>query len=250
MNNDVKQGMIENQQTRQMDEYQLAWLDDRHLDAMEAVQDVVVQSLLRPELLVKSPRETLRQNLREQGITLGLFVREKLCGYFALHFFAYDLAIKQADINFQSHILLPPEEIAKTAYYKQIVIHPDYRGNSLMKEMVTLTVNQAMLVQPGLRYFCATAAPNNLVSIKQLFNDDMLVVAMFKNRHNWWRLIFFQDVLEPLILPTANSIVVPCKDVERQLTLLRSGYYGVGIQSDGELLFEYSDHQRWREQGH
>ncbi|WP_114636592.1 hypothetical protein [Polynucleobacter necessarius] len=73
------------------------------------------------------------------------------------------------------------------------------------------------------RYLFSTVAPTNYASMQDKFSADMLILKLVKKYEDYHRYIFFQDIINPILLDVKNHsslVFTEGHDIESQLNLL------------------------------
>ena len=132
----------------------------QYLDAMMVLQDAVCAALENKELYVSSDRERNRYLLEEQGV-IGAFGGEQLVGYCS---FVYPGA---GEDDYGRHLGWAEDILPRCGAVDSAVVHPDFRGRGLQKEMARLAVAMVKEKYPQ-GILLTTISPRNPASLRSM----------------------------------------------------------------------------------
>lgn len=228
-------GRIRNRVNRDWYPYTIRVLNKSHLLSVLALYDFVVENMENRDMLWRYDDETVAGFLGQDGIVAGVFVDQTLVAFRVVYFH------HEGDPT--NPLLGDGASYGETAHLALCVIHPDFRGNSLQKQMGVhlLRVAQASRSFPRM---CSIVAPHNYPSISDKFSLNMVVVKLMPKFKGIWRYIFYRNMDVPLGVTNEKLIFVSSDDYPRQIELLEQGYYGVQLGThDGKIgmLFTESE---------
>lgn len=120
-----------------------------------ALQNEVHAGMLHPEQFVTDDLESIEKNIRE-GIAIGAWDGERLGGYLVIHFCGQD------PHNYAAFLGVPKDEWEHWANGNSAVVCPDWRGNSLQRQMMEYA--QTFLPEQ-ITHIGATISPENSYSL-------------------------------------------------------------------------------------
>lgn len=215
----LDEGVVTSQLDSRCHPYQVQVLDETNFCELCNFQQTTYQKMVDKKLYAPIPDQMVRAVLGKKGLTLGLMVRNRICGFVCFYFPGDDLENLGKDAG------LPDQELENVVHWERCLIDPEFRGNHLQFRLGELLVNATTALDKKYRYMCATVAPNNYPSLHQLFEQQkMVAVALKKKYGNLWRFVFFQDILRPLQMLHEGVVTVGCTDYEQQAELFKQGY--------------------------
>jgi len=206
-------------------EYEINYLEEKHLPLLMQLQEVIVQNLARPDLLQSFSYDFMKRHLGPQGIVLGVFVQQRLVAFRNLYFpDPWD-----AEWNLGLDLGLPKEELGNVANLQMVCVHPDFRGNSLALKMNRLSIG--LLREKGIHHhICATVSPYNIWNIPVLLSSGFRV-ARLKNKYGGKvRYIVHQDLRKPVHFDDQSTVHVRLDNLDTQQRWFDSGFYGVALK--------------------
>jgi len=218
--------------------FEIKLLSAIHLDDVMLVQDKTFQSLQDKSIYYPSSRHVFEESLSGQGLVIGCFVEDSLIGFRSIWLpmdsednLGIDIGIDKKD------------HLRKVAHLERACVLPEFTGNRLQMRMTNHAIELAK--QHGhFRYLCSTVAPTNYASMQDKFSADMYIVSLLKKYEDYYRYIFFRDILSPCILVKnlAHSLNIDGGDIESQIKLLHQSPQYVGYQQnrlDGATSVSY-----------
>ena len=136
-------------------------------DAVFALQNEVRASMPNPELFVPDTREHIGNYLK-YDLCVGAWDGERLAAYLILRYCG------QTEDNYAAYFGLPRTEWDAWANADSAVVHPDYRGNGLQREMLQAALP---LLRPGIVGLGATVSPANPYSLNNALASGFEIVC-------------------------------------------------------------------------
>jgi ribosomal protein S18 acetylase RimI-like enzyme len=145
----------------------MIFLDDSYLSSIITLQEMIVEDLKGTNIFQSDSAEFLQRCLTTHGRIIGTIVKKKLIAYRVIYF------PKHFDDNLGIDLSFPEKILSKVAHLETVVVHPDYRGNSLALKMNY----QALNVMKTLKYHhaCMTVSPKNFYNLKIVFQLGFLI---------------------------------------------------------------------------
>lgn len=136
-------------------------------DAVFALQNEVRAAMPNPELFVPDTREHIGNYLKHD-LCVGAWDGGRLAAYFILRYCG------QTEDNYAACFGLPRVEWDAWANADSAVVHPDYRGNGLQREMLQAALP---LLRPGIVGLGATVSPANPYSLNNALASGFEIVC-------------------------------------------------------------------------
>lgn len=227
-------------------QYQIVLQTPADIDAILALQTTVMNDLTAEEqsYLVPKDRAFFEKHFASDNIVLGVMVDGKLV--------AQSIIVNPTKKNPKTGMTdmpgrIPPERVT---VIQGVIVHPDFRGNRLMTEMVDAWLNIARF--EGRRHAIAEVTAENHFSwavfmkeglqLHSIGYDDEDAVYLYNMHANVKKLINAR--LQPAFNTAAakhspKSVVVANSDIKTQQKLLRKGFKGVARNSQtGDIIFD------------
>jgi hypothetical protein len=231
--------------------YCLEFLDHNHVSAMLDLQAEILAVLPDKELFAPSNATIMARDLGPEGMTIGMFVENKLCGYMSLHWVHWDTG-RDDELNLEKLIQLPPEKLPYVVRFRHTALHPHFQGgNAMMNKIGSVLLERARLFNPPLRYVCSLHSPKNYASLNYPFSQGMLAVKLIINRLGMYRFLCFQDFQRPLHVSMTDNMHISGADTNRLLQITDNDYCGYAISRyKGESFIVFGKRERPDIQGH
>ena len=204
--------------------YMITPLYEEHLPVIMALQECIIQSLGRPDLLQPFSCDFMRQHMGRQGMVLGVFVENRLVAFRNVYF----PDPHDEEWNLGRDLALPAEALAKVANLQMVCVHPRFRGNGLALKMNQISLGQ--LRERGTHpHVCATVSPYNIWNLPILLNTGFRV-AKLKNKYGGkLRYILHQDLHKPYLFHDDGVVQARLEDFDTQKKLISAGFSGVAL---------------------
>ncbi len=215
-----------------MQDFSLAVLGMEYLEQVLQVQADVVGTLEDYSLYYPSPEQIFRESLSGYGLIIGCFVEKRLVGFRSIWY------PRSHPENLGISIgMLDKNQLDQVAHLERSCVLPDYRGNRLQIHMTHYALDLATR-NKSFRYFFSTVAPMNYASMKDKFEASMVIVQLKKKYEEYYRYIFYQDLINPVNPASSELILANGDDVESQVRILNSeeGVVGCQMQKNGEVM--------------
>ncbi len=206
--------------------YEKLFLDETHLAEMMKLQDLVAQNE-KAGLFCPMPREYVLAQLREKMNCIGLFFEKRLI---ALHMISFP---KPGEENFGRDIGLPSEELGQVAHLGAVAIHPEHRGRGLHQLLGDYHLE--MIRDAGYRHVCATAAPENYLSLKFLTERGFRIRRLCKKYGDYLRFVLHLD-LKRAGKAAQEECWLDCVAFAAQEKLLLQGFQGIALEKKGDAF--------------
>lgn len=227
-------------------QYQIVLQGPADIDAMLALQATVMDELSDEEksYLVPKDRAFFEKHFANENIVLGVKVDGKLV--------AQSVVVNPTKKNPKTGMTdmpgrIPPERVT---VIQGVIVHPDFRGNRLMTEMVDAWLNIARY--EGRRHAIAEVTSDNHFSWAVFMKEGLQLhsigydpddaVYLYNMHANVKKLINAR--LQPAFNSAAKkhgpaSKAVANADISQQQKLLRKGFKGVARNNQtGDIIFD------------
>lgn len=205
------------------------------IDAVLNVQDETVRHITDSSLYYPDTREVFEASLSEHGLIIGCLVNKRLVAFRSIWFPRSRPENLGLDIGMQD-----PDQLSQVAHLERACVIPEFTGNRLQMRMTRHAINLAKQ-NSSFRYLFSTVAPMNYASMQDKFSADMLILKLVKKYEDYYRYIFFQDVIKPIevnLQHPSSIIFANGKDIEAQVSLLKQNDLMVGCmqQRNGDAM--------------
>jgi hypothetical protein len=206
-------------------EYLITYLDEKHLPLVMQLQEVIVQKLVRPDLLQAFSYDFMKRHMGPQGVVLGVFAENRLVAFRNIYYpDPFD-----AEWNLGMDLGLPEAERIKVANLQMVCVHPRYQGNSLALKLNRVSLG--LLREWGIRHhICATVSPYNIWNLPVLLASGFRIVKLKNKYGGKVRYIVHQDLRQPLHFDEGGAERVRLDDLAAQQKWFASGYCGVALE--------------------
>ncbi|AOV07090.1 GNAT family N-acetyltransferase [Sporosarcina ureilytica] len=195
-----------------------------HIEAIQALQLEVIQSLTTESFLQPLSKEEFSHILTGNGLMIGAFHEEELVAFRALLI---------PDENEEDHLGedagLAKEAWASVIYSEVSNVLPSFRGNGLQKLLGEIIFNE--IDTKKYRYICATVAPFNIASLIDKFAHGLQIVALKEKYHDMLRYVFVKD-LQQEEKHALDQVFIQMADTNKQQALLAEGWIGTSMQKN------------------
>ncbi len=208
-------------------------LDD--VDDVYALHLRVQGAMRRPGLVRPDTRDYFAGHVSGgEGFILGCFSEERLIGY------GLCSLPRDPQENYGVLLGLPAEELLQVGQLEGAAVDEAYWGRGIHRLLATWRAN--CLVAAGYRHICATVAPGNVWSLRNLLKTGLTVRHLGTLYGGLLRYVMQNDVERPLALDLTASRVLPVQDIEAQATLLMKGYVGYACSQEpgGPALMHFA----------
>lgn len=216
----LEDGYIKNNKNQQLYPYAIRVLTQQDLPSALTLYDFVVANMEDPDMLWRYPDEIVADFFGQDGIVAGVFSKQRLVGFRVFYFH------HEGDLT--NPLLYNGATYGETAHLALCVIHPDFRGNSLQKQLGVHLLEVAQATRT-FHTMCSVVSPHNYPSINDKISLNMVVVKLMPKFRGVWRYIFYRNMDTPLGERGKEAIFVPSSDYPKQIELLEKGYSGVQI---------------------
>lgn len=146
-------------------------LDINYIDKIMELQNKIYNGLENKEFYSCSEREEFENAIKDNGKILGCISLEddELIAMGVYIEYGYE------DHNYGYDLNLKGEELLKVGQIESTVVLENYRGNKLQK--IICDKIEQIGRNSGIKYLCATAAPDNKFSVNTFKNLDYSIMA-------------------------------------------------------------------------
>jgi ribosomal protein S18 acetylase RimI-like enzyme len=204
----------------------MIFLDDSYLSSIMMLQEMIVEDLKGTNIFQHYSAEFIQSCFKTHGRIIGIIVKGKLIAYRIIYF------PKHNDDNLGIDLDFPEKILSKVAHLQMVVVHPDYRGNSLALKMNY----QALNVMKTFKYHhaCVTVAPNNFYNLKIVFKLGFIIKKLKIKYGNKLRFILHKNLEQELSLNPKYDILIQSTDIDAQQKALQQGLMGYQIHQTGD----------------
>lgn len=215
----LKSLMIKNRQDGEQYHCEVVILTAEDWEQVAALQQAVVQQLPEPELFFPLTENEIHAALGDNGIIVGAVVNRTLVGFSTILFPSLEKDNLGIDLG------LSAEASGKVGYLEASNVRAEFTGNSLQKKLRSYIFEIAARRKEW-EHVVSTVSPKNYASMVGSFSFGLFIVKLQPKYKNYWRYTFYQNRVMPLQVDKKTAEIVPCADLERQVSLLAQGYYG------------------------
>ena len=168
--------------------FSIVQIEERNIDDIMVLQDVIVNDLNDSAVFNASPRETLLQNIATKGRMVGIFHEKMLIAYHSVYYPDQ----QDTDYNLGRDIGLPDSEVRNMANIQNILVHPKWRGNQFGMKMNEAAI--AYLKNNSYRHILATVSPKNIFSINIFCKSGFIIKDLKLKYGDKLRFIYYRDL--------------------------------------------------------
>lgn len=225
-----------NMSSQQDMRYEMRHIDERNLDGIMKLQDIVSQRLKDREIFRTHSADYFIAHLRMNSSSIGAFTDDGLIAYSILYFPG------ENEDNFGRDISLHADEMNRVAHLATVAVHPAYRGNSLQKSMYAVSLDAARKM--GCKHVCCMVSPKNFVSLQNIFSHGFLIKALKMKFDRRLRYIMHRHLDYPGTV-CSEEVMIKSTDVWGQKCLLKRGFFGYGaVAHPGGFSVSYGRDRR------
>lgn len=202
------------------------------LDALDALNDLVLNHLPHPHILRPATRTELAQHIARRGRCIGAFVGDHMVAFTVLACPRDDPDNLGFDLGFER------ERRLRSCHFELSGVHPTYRGSGLHRTLNTIRAKFAGA--SGYHYLFGTVSPFNPYSLINHLAQGMTIRKLVTKYGGMNRYIVHRHYHERFIEPTSiiGAEYRPCLDIAGQKLLLNKGYWGIGMRRTGNTDWE------------
>lgn len=199
------------------------------------VQQKVLNDLEDFSLYYPSSEQIFEDSLGGSGIIIGAWVDDQLIAFRSIWYPRSHPENLGLEIGMQH-----ADHLDQVAHLERSCVIPEYRGNRLQSLMTRYAIDIANQ-NNSFRYLFSTVAPMNYPSMKDKLGVNMVIVQLKKKYEDYYRYIFYQDILNPIISPVQSDdshIFVDVEDIASQMQLLETNddVHGYILQKNNEMM--------------
>lgn len=193
------------------------------------LQNDVYEKIANKSQLAKLTEDEYKYILTGNGLMLGAYVNNELIAIRAL------LVPEEDDPeHLGKDVGLTDEQLSEVIYQEISFVNPDFQGNRLQQTLATLIMDELAKRPHNYRYVCCTVAPFNIPSLIDKFRQGMYVKALKLKYDDQLRYIFLKDLKQDLLSDHIEEKQdVPIDSIDKQQTLLASGWVGTTLKRNG-----------------
>ncbi len=211
-----------------MKNYRMTFLDQTHLSAIMALQEIIVQNLSRPDLLQTFSYDFMKQHMGRQGMVLGILVEDRLVAFRNIYY----PSPRDKEWNLGIDLGLPAAELTQVANLQMVCVHPDFRGNALAYKMNRVSLD-ALTDAGTYHHICATVSPHNVWNIPILFRSGFCIVKLKNKYGGKQRYVVYQNLRQPMRYSDDSAVYVRLDDLRTQKMLLSRGLCAIALKKAG-----------------
>ena len=188
------------------------------IEAVLHVQSETVRHLNDSSIYYPDSREVFEASLSNDGLIVGCLVNGQLVAFRSIWFPRSRPENLGLDIGMSD-----PLQLSQVAHLERACVLPEFTGNRLQMRMTRHAINLAR-ENNSFRYLFSTVAPMNYASMQDKFSVDMLIVKLVKKYEDYYRYIFYKDIMKSLqtnVFDPASLIFTNGDDISAQVNLLR-----------------------------
>lgn len=203
----------------------MIFLEDSYLSSIMTLQEMIVEDLKGTNIYQHDSAEFIKSCLKTHGRIIGIVVKDKLIAYRIIYF------PKHSDDNLGIDLDFPEKILTKVAHFEGLIVHPDYRGNSLAFKMNS----QALNLMKTLKYHhaCVTISPKNLYNLKIVFQLGFVIKKLKIKYVDKLRYILHKNLEQELSFNPKYDILIPSTDIDAQQKALQQGLMGYQVIKNG-----------------
>ena len=207
--------------------FEMRYLKKSDLPQIMALQDIILSRLSRNDLLEAFSREFMESHIGANGFIIGTFVQNELIAFRNVYF--PDVKDREWNLGFDIGLEVP-EDLEQVANLQMICVHPQFRGNSLGRQMNSHAIE---IIRRLRRYshLCATVSPFNYWNINILLKSGFTIRELKTKYNGKLRYVVYQNLTRTVeYLRKNEQVSVRLTDVERQKELIHRGFIGVQLR--------------------
>lgn len=199
------------------------------LDNILQLQRIVAETLMNRETLQTLSEQEYQYILNGKGLLLGAFIEEELIAFRAL-------MVPPIDGEHLGLAVGLEKELDQIIYQEISMVNPKYRGNRLQQQLGQL-IMETLNKSSSFKYVCCTVAPSNIPSLKDKFNQGMMVGALIEIYSGKLRYVFVKKIKESEKPQWNKTKKVPTDQIEEQQKLLQDGWHGYKLEQNNNQYF-------------
>lgn len=219
----IFEGEVTFQPTKTVQSFIVRMLKSQDEERFLQLQEEIVNGLEDPETLRPLTKEELRYIFDGGGIILGVFVEDELIATRALLYPGDDAENVGHDLE------LPFDERMKVVHQEISLVKEVYRGNGLQKTLSKVIMQQLRHSSNYFVHLCSTVSPKNIPSLKDKFNQGLVIIDVKEKYEGSLRFIFYQHLVHNIKIEPSSLVYIRLDKVDRHKDFLDSGYVGVGL---------------------
>ncbi len=202
--------------------YVMQVLDERYLAQIMDLQQLIVDDLIRRDLLESFSYDFMKVHLSEKGFILGVFANNQLIAFRNVYF--PDESDQVWNLGYDIPIM--PICLHKVANLQMVCVHPLFRGNCLALKMNHIAIN---LIRKMNTYdhLCATVSPYNHWNLSILLNCGFYILSLKEKYQGKLRFIVYQHLKDSIQFIEDPTIIIPLTQFDEQKKLFENGYIGM-----------------------
>ncbi len=212
--------------------YTIKYLNEDSLQDLVKLQKIMLLNLPDPELYQPASIDILKERLCKEHSVIGAVTDEGLIAFGIIHIpgdnednLGIDIGMSKADQDRVAHI-------------QYIIVHPDYRGNSLQEKLAKYLLE--VIKETGYTHVLGTISPKNYYSLCNMLKLGFVIMEIKPKYGDWLRCIIYRDI-DFAASPTWQDVEkIKSSDIERQETLLKEGFVGFDVSGGpDDFLIHY-----------
>lgn len=202
--------------------YEIRFLDKNNLKDMIKLQGIIIDNLPDKELYQPASSDLFEKRLSKKQSVIGVLTDDGL-----IAFGIFYTPGKSID-NLGKEIHMPDSDLIDVAQLQYIVVHPNYRGNSLQKKLITQLLSLAHNI--GCKYALGIISPKNYFSLRNMLCLGFVIRDINKKHGGMDRCVMYKDLVNanPIWREVVNIVHT---DIEGQEKLLEKGFVGIDVST-------------------
>ena len=210
-----------------MARYEIKVLNEKSLQNMINLQDIILNNLQNPMLYEPASPELFTERLVSKKMVVGVEVEGELIAFGIIQIpgeskenLGKDIGIAQGDLLNVSHIQF-------------IVVHPYFRGNSLQNKIAKYLLS--IVKEMNYQYVLGTISPDNYYSLKNMLQLGFVIRELKEKYGGKLRYIIYKDITIIKDQKWLEIIKINAHDIDGQKKLLRNGFMGFDVLNDNGM---------------
>jgi len=211
--------------------YVIRFLNKDDLQDVMQLQEFVLLSLKDQELYQPASKEILKDYLNKKNQAIGVEIADDLIGFSCINI----PDVKEQNLG--RDIGLSKEDQEKVAHIQYSFVHPGYRGNSFQLKLIKHVIE--IIRNMGFCHVLCTVSPKNIYSLRNMFQNGLLIKAITIKYGGFLRYILYKDiniVANPIWRDVAT---IKSSDIDSQIKLLNDGFLGFNISKGPDEIKIY-----------
>ncbi|BEP29040.1 N-acetyltransferase [Helicovermis profundi] len=216
-----------NADTHKKYEYKIIKLNYKWLDKILCLQDLIYDNMQNKDIYEKITEFELIDAFSGNGLCLGTIIEKQLVAFRILSYGDSETIELAKDCNIK--------EIHQVAFIEATIVKKNFRGNSLQKIMMKLTMDY-LKKRRKFKYALSTVSPKNIASIKSLLANGFKLIKLSKMYKGKLRYVCSYDFTNK-VSNKEQTTTLKFDDYENIHNLLLDGFYGERVIIDENSFY-------------